>query len=231
MNKKSFYYLLFFLLAMIICLFVRNSTLKKSVAILTKDITLLTENISMLVDRKYEESKKIDIVNFRYRIDSIYVHGNELCENLESKNFAEKHSIFYTKFGDELLKTSICKNKLCVKTQIKIQQLFVIDDELSMEYQSHFDSRIISVYANSRDAINNGKPLKLIVSYSSLLERHGQYPIITIGNDTLKKHPPYYILENTQNIKHEKNIDIKITTQSWGSERVFFPIINWGSVP
>jgi hypothetical protein len=229
MNRKlPLFILISLLVLMIIYLFTKNSAYKRNIAILTNDIVIITENISKIVDKKYDEYKTIDSFNERYRIDSIYLQGNELLENVESKYFKERYIDFFTQFNLEFLNMPICENRLCIATQIKMQQLYSIDYELTMQYQSHFELRAIGVYANSTDFIKKGEPLKLLISYYPAIE--SKYPIVTIGNDTLVHQRPYYILKNTQNIKHKKDIELKVTMQSWNREMEILPVINWNKL-
>jgi len=227
MNKKSLLLFIFALLGVSIYLFIKNLTYRQDIVELTEDLAVITESVSKIVDKKYEEYKEIDTWNSRDRIDSIYLQGNELLKNIESNDITKRYFDFYTTFRAQLLDMPVCRNRLCLETQIKLQQLFGIDYELTLEYQSHFQFQKITVYAFSHDYIRKGEPLKFVISYSPFLESKTPV-VVTIGNDTLVKRGPYYILKDTQNIKNKEDVQLKITMQSWGKKREFEPFINWG---
>lgn len=102
------------------------------------DLVELNYILDSIIIQQYQEFKKIDGSAIRFRIDSVYLIGNELIKNIGDDDFENKYVKFCHEYGLGKFGSNLNHNKEYLKAKIKLMQLNYVNQDIQSFYQSHF---------------------------------------------------------------------------------------------
>ena len=151
-----------------------------------KELSDLNAVLYSIIEEQYKNIKIINSPMTKYRIDSIYLKGNRIIENIEKGNIKEEYLKFCDEYGDGKFEVEKWNNKGYLKAKMRMIQLYSLNKEIQYFYQSHFQVDLLGITPFKKDVRKNKhEVIEIIPRYINHMEFEDP-PIIIIGSDTLE---------------------------------------------
>lgn len=180
-----------------------------------EELSQLNESLDLIINELYNESKTLEGIEIRgFIIDSVYLQGNQIVQNIEKDNFKEKYMDFCNKYGNSKFEILEWNNKEYLKMQIKMIQVYSLNKEIQYFFQSHFQVDLLGYIPTKKEIQKNkGETIEIIPHYcSSELRDH---PIVIIDTDTLEYTGNSYLFKCSFKESGEHLIETETIIKRW----------------
>lgn len=179
------------------------------------DLVELNYILDSIIIQQYKEFKKIDGSAIQFRIDSVYLIGNELIKNIGDDDFEKKYIKFCHEYGRGKFGSDLNQNKEYLKAKIKLMQLNYINQDIQNFYQSHFQVDLLGLQPLNKKIKKDSQEKIRLIPYFFTSEIDSP-PIVIIDGDTLKYDGLYYEYNYTQSKIGSYKIEPDILIKRWG---------------
>ncbi|MDD3280926.1 MAG: hypothetical protein PHC83_05070 [Bacteroidales bacterium] len=179
------------------------------------DLVELNYILDSIIIQQYNEFKTIEGSSIRFRIDSVYLIGNELIKNIGDDDFEKRYVKFCHEYGEGKFGSDLNHNKEYLKAKIKLMQLNYINQDIQCFYQSHFQVDLLGLQPlNKKIKKDSKEKIQLIPHF--LTSEIESPPIVIIDGDTLKYDGLYYEYNYNQSKIGLDTIKPDIIIKRWG---------------